>query len=299
MPERINLDNLIKREKIYMKKISLIVLLCVGILLSGVLSGCMKGTDIDKNNGYVVLEENFGAEEYGIGFRASDIAFGLEVQKYLDEMINDDKASEISNKWFGKDSMIKDAPFKEESTAPEGDDSLQKIKDKGFFTVGLDASFPPMGFTESNGEIVGFDIDLAREVAKRMGVELKTQPIEWDAKEMELSSGKIDCIWNGMTIDEARLKEMYFTKAYINNRQIIIVPEGSAIKTKADLEGKTIGLQKGSSALKAVDKDPVKSKIGKIEVYENNQLAFADLKIGRIDALVVDEVVGRYLVEKA
>ncbi|NLN04997.1 MAG: transporter substrate-binding domain-containing protein [Clostridiaceae bacterium] len=252
--------------------------------------------NIQKN--FVVLEDYFAEEEYGIGFRNTDIALGLEVQKHLDEMYEDGTLVEISMKWFGKDTYLKDADFIEESQAPEGDDSLEKILEKGKLIVGLDDSFPPMGFRDEKNNIVGYDIDLAKEVAKRMGVELVLQPIDWDSKELELQSGKIDCIWNGMTITEERVEAMYFVKPYIANRQIVIVGENSDIKTKADLTGKKIGLQKGSSALNAVKADDVYSKIGQIIEYQNNVDAFNDLKVGRIDALVVDEVAGRYMIEK-
>ena len=72
---------------------------------------------------------------------------------------------------------------------------------EGKFTVGFDQNFPPMGFVGDNGEFTGFDLELAAEVADRLGLELVLQPIAWDAKDMELSSKKIDCIWNGFTIN--------------------------------------------------------------------------------------------------
>ncbi len=269
-------------------------LLIVTVLIILLASACTP--NIQKN--FVVLEDYFAEEEYGIGFRNTDIALGLEVQKHLDEMYEDGTLVEISMKWFGKDTYLKDADFIEESQAPEGDDSLEKILEKGKLIVGLDDSFPPMGFRDEKNNIVGYDIDLAKEVAKRMGVELVLQPIDWDSKELELQSGKIDCIWNGMTITEERVEAMYFVKPYIANRQIVIVGENSDIKTKADLTGKKIGLQKGSSALNAVKADDVYSKIGQIIEYQNNVDAFNDLKVGRIDALVVDEVAGRYMIEK-
>jgi ABC-type amino acid transport substrate-binding protein len=269
-------------------------LLIVTVLIIVLASACTP--NIQKN--FVVLEDYFAEEEYGIGFRNTDIALGLEVQKHLDEMYEDGTLIEISKKWFGKDTYLKDSDFIEESQAPEGDDSLDKILDKGKLIVGLDDSFPPMGFRDDKNNIVGYDIDLAKEVAKRMDVELVLQPIDWDSKELELQSGKIDCIWNGMTITEERVEAMYFVKPYIANRQIVIVGENSDIKTKADLNGKKIGLQKGSSALNAVKADDVYSKIGEIIEYQNNVDAFNDLKVGRIDALVVDEVAGIYMIEK-
>ncbi|MDD4797785.1 MAG: transporter substrate-binding domain-containing protein, partial [Eubacteriales bacterium] len=153
---------------------------------------------------YVVLDDALDAEQYGVGFRNEDIALGLEVQKQLDAMIADGTAAEISEKWFGADILIRDAAYLEEDTAPAGDESLQKVLNQGTLVLGLDDSFPPMGFRDESNNIVGFDIDLATEVCKRMGVKLELQPIDWDAKEMELSSGKIDCIWNGMSIDDER-----------------------------------------------------------------------------------------------
>ncbi|WMJ84882.1 transporter substrate-binding domain-containing protein [Oscillospiraceae bacterium LTW-04] len=245
---------------------------------------------------YIELTEDLGAEEYGVGFRNGDIAFGLEVQKYLDEMIADGTAAEISQKWFDTDALFKDKGFLEESEAPADDKSLESIKSKGKFIVGLDDSYPPMGFRDDKNEIVGFDIDLAREVAKRMGVEVEFQPIDWDSKELELNAGKIDCIWNGMTITSERVANMYFTKPYIANQQIIIVPASSGITTKTQLEGKIVGLQKGSSSLEALTSDPIGDKVKEIVEYPDNVSAYMDLQAGRIDVFVVDSVVGRYVI---
>lgn len=127
---------------------------------------------------FVELEENLGAEEYGIGFRNEDIALGMEVQKHLDEMVADGKAAEISEKWFGEDALLKDGEYLEDTTIAEDDTSLTDLQERGTLIVGLDASFPPMGYMDENNEIVGFDVDLAREVATRMGVELELKPIE-------------------------------------------------------------------------------------------------------------------------
>ena len=247
---------------------------------------------------YVELEEDLGAEEYGVGFRNTDIAFGLEVQKLLDEMIADGTAAEISNKWFGTDALMKNVEFKEDTAAPADDKSLETIKANGKFIVGLDDSYPPMGFRDEKNEIVGFDIDLAKEVAKRMGVEVEFQPIDWDSKELELNSGKIDCIWNGMTITDERIANMFFAKPYIANEQIIIVPSSSGITAKAQLEGKVIGLQKGSSSLDALTADPVSEKVKEIVEYPDNVSAYMDLQAGRIDVFVVDSVVGRYVISQ-
>jgi len=179
------------------------------------------------------------------------------------------------------------------------DTSLTDIKDKGVFVLGLDASFAPMGFRDEAGEITGFDIDLAKEVCKRMGVELKLQPIDWNAKILDLNSKQIDVIWNGLTITPERIEKITFSKPYIANRQIVVVKADSGIDTKADLAGKIVGLQLGSSAVDAVNADAKTMKsIGEIVKFEDNVQALMDLGVGRLDAVVIDEIVGRYYIAK-
>lgn len=277
-----------------MKLKRLAVLACVFLLAVGMLAGC-GSTGAGGAKKYVVLEDTLTEEQYGVGFRNEDIAFGLEVQKALDEIFADGTGLELSQKWFGTDTLLKDPAYIEEDVAPGGDDSWEKIKEKGKIIVGLDDSYPPMGFRDESGELVGYDIDLAKEAAKRLGVEIEFQPIDWDSKEMELTTGKVDCLWNGLSITDERIEELYFAKPYIANKQIIIVPEGSSIKTRADLKDKTVGLQKGSSSYDALTSDPVSKEVKEIKEYVNNVDAYNDLKAGRIDAFVVDSVVGEYM----
>lgn len=184
--------------------------------------------------------------------------------------------------------------------AQAADESWQTIKDQGYFTVGLDDAFPPMGFREEGtNDIVGFDIDLAKEAAKRMGVEVKFQPVVWDTIGEELNGGNIDVIWNGLTITADRQKQMAFTKPYIANRQIVVVQKNSTLTDKKSLAGKKIGIQAGSSAIEAVEKDqPTFKSFGELVQFDNNVDALTDLASGRIDAVVVDEVVGRYYIAK-
>lgn len=163
--------------------------------------------------------------------------------------------------------------------------------------VGLDDNFPPMGFRDKNSnELVGYDIDMAREAASRMGVQVEFKPIEWSAKEAELNGKRIDALWNGLTITEERKRNIAFTKPYMTNHQIIVVPKDSAIQSKAELAGKNIGLQDGSTAVQAVEKDPVAKLMKNIKKYGDNVTALLDLAAGRTDAVVVDEVVGRYYI---
>ena len=106
---------------------------------------------------------------------------------------------------------------------------------KTTFTVGFDAEFPPYGYKDESGEYVGFDLSLAEEVCRRNGWELVKQPIDWDSKDMELSSGSIDCIWNGFTLN-GREREYTWSKAYIDNSQVVIVKSGSGIKKFSELD---------------------------------------------------------------
>lgn len=178
------------------------------------------------------------------------------------------------------------------SAASAKDESLKKIMEKKTFVLGLDDSFPPMGFRDENNEIVGYDVDLAREVAKRMGVELILQPIDWNAKEQELNTGKIDCIWNGFTITPERSEAMTFTKPYLKNAQVVVVRADSGYKTLADLSGKSVGLQAGSSAADALDgaKDFKASLKGVVE-FKDNLTALMDLEVKGVDAVIMDLMV--------
>jgi polar amino acid transport system substrate-binding protein len=169
------------------------------------------------------------------------------------------------------------------------DTSLEKVQDKGVFVLGLDDSFPPMGYRNDDNEIVGFDIDLAREVTKRMGVELKLQPIDWNAKEQELNTGNIDCIWNGFTITPERKEVINFSDPYVNNAQVAVVKADSPIRSLADLAGKKVGLQAGSSASDAVyGNAEFADSLSQIVEVKDNLTALMDLEIGGVDAVVLD-----------
>lgn len=169
---------------------------------------------------------------------------------------------------------------------------------KDTLVIGIDDKFAPMGFRDENNKIVGFDIDYAKAVAKKMGVKVKFQPIDWSTKEAELSSGRIDLIWNGYTITDDRKKKVLFTKPYLKNSQVVVTLKNAKINTLNDLTGKTVGLQSLSSAADALDANPIKSKIKKVTEYSDNVTALNDLKSGRLDAVVIDEVVINYYMTK-
>lgn len=164
--------------------------------------------------------------------------------------------------------------------------------------VGLDDQFPPMGFRDEKNNIVGFDVDMGREATKRMGVEVEFKPIDWKSKEAELKGKRVDMLWNGFTITEQRKEQVAFTKPYMSNTQAIVVLAGAPIKTKADLAGKVIGVQDGNSVVEEIVQAPIYKQIKELKKYPDNIAAFMDLKAGRTQAIVLDEVVARYYITK-
>jgi polar amino acid transport system substrate-binding protein len=162
--------------------------------------------------------------------------------------------------------------------------------DSKTLTVGFDQDFPPFGFVGDDGEFTGFDIDMAKECAKRMGKEIVLQPINWDAKDMELEAGTIDCIWNGFTIN-GREDDYTWTKAYMDNSQVVVVKADSGIKTLADLSGKVIEVQKESSAQSALedeDHTDLLASFGQFLTVDQYNTAFMDLESGAVNAIAID-----------
>lgn len=178
------------------------------------------------------------------------------------------------------------------------DKSWDKVKDKGEFVLGLDESFPPMGYRDDNNEIVGYDIDLAKEVASRLGIKLKLQPINWDTKDQELNTGNIDCIWNGFTIKEDRKVNILFSDPYMKNQQVLVVMADSGYNTQTDLAGKTVALQATSSAADALNsKVDFKASLKEVIELPDNTKCLMDLQTKNVEAVVMDEIVARYFIQ--
>lgn len=194
---------------------------------------------------------------------------------------------------------------KEEATAPVASEEAAAAADTAdgteekTFTVGFDAEFPPFGYRDDNGEYVGFDLDLAQEVCNRRGWTLVKQPIDWDSKDMELSSGSIDCIWNGFTIN-GREDEYTWSVPYVDNSQVFVVAEDAGIAGKADLAGKIVGVQKDSAALAALEDEENQENLDlaasfqDLVQYADYNTGFMDLESGAIDALAIDIGVAAY-----
>ncbi|GMO02699.1 amino acid ABC transporter substrate-binding protein [Lachnoanaerobaculum sp. JCM 36186] len=195
-----------------------------------------------------------------------------------------------------------------ESTSASADTSAVESKsddtttaaseNKSTFTVGFDQDFPPMGFVGDDGEFTGFDLELAAEVAKRIGKEIKYQPIAWDAKDMELTSGNIDCIWNGFSI-QGREDKYTWSKPYMKNDQVFVVKSDSSIDSIEDLAGKTVEVQTDSSAEAALKENTeLANTFGKLQTVADYNTGFMDLEMGGVDAIAMDSVVANYQITK-
>lgn len=206
-----------------------------------------------------------------------------------------------------KETESKAADTTEETEANEQTDTTketeanddQQAEDIGYdvLVIGVDDTFAPMGFLDENNELVGFDIDLANAVAKKLGVEVKFQVIDWSMKEQELKQGNIDLIWNGYTITDARREEVLFTNAYLDNNQVVVVMADSGIQTLADLDGKVVAAQEDSSAVEAIDsKAEVAATFSDRPEFATNDMALMDMEAGRADAVVADSVLLNYII---
>ena len=169
----------------------------------------------------------------------------------------------------------------------------------GKFTVGFDQEFPPMGFVGDDGQFTGFDLDLAKEVASRLGLEFVPQPINWDAKDMELDSGNIDCIWNGFTM-QGREDDYTWVGPYMANNQVFVVTADSDIASKADLAGKAVEVQKDSSGLAALQGvAELSASFGSMTEVADYNTALMDLESGACDAVCMDSIVAGYQIKSS
>jgi len=204
-----------------------------------------------------------------------------------------------------ENTSAKAASDKESTTSKADDKQTEAAKqNKGSkdsdakFTVGFDKDFPPMGFVGDSGEYEGFDLELAKEAAKRLNMEVVYQPIAWEAKELEIENGNIDCIWNGFTMN-GREEAYTWSQPYMENSQVFVVKKDSGIKDIAGLKGKNVEVQVDSSADAALkEKSEIAETFGSLVTTADYNTAFMDLEMGSTDAVAMDIVVAGYQIEK-
>lgn len=185
----------------------------------------------------------------------------------------------------------------ESTTESKADDSLAKVKESGKLVIGLDDAYPPMEFRDEKNNLVGFDIDLANEIAKKLGVKLDTVTTDFNGILLALQSKKFDMIMAGLSITDERKKSIEFSEPYVMGGQVIAVKSGNdSIKTLADLKGKTIGCQLGTTGQNAAESNL--KDIKELKKYGKITEAFSELSIGRVDAVIMDAQVGGYYISK-
>ena len=196
------------------------------------------------------------------------------------------------------DTSAEDTTAADTSAEAASTEAAQAESAGGTLVVGFDQDFPPMGFLGDDGEFTGFDLELAQEVAKRLGLEYKPQPIAWDSKDMELESGNIDCIWNGFTMT-GREDNYTWTEAYMANTQVFVVGKDSGIASQAALAGKVVECQVDSSAEAALKEVPdLTATFKELLTTADYNTAFMDLEQGAVDAIAMDVIVAGYQIQQ-
>ena len=178
-----------------------------------------EGTDYEK---LVVEGDGYSKEEYGIAFRkGSDMT--AKVNEIIRELKSSGELAKIAKTYKLDDILLADKEsdaFKE----AEQDSDYKYIMDKGELVIGI-TYFAPMNYLDDSGKLTGFETEFAEAVCAKLGIKAKFQEISWNAKETELAAKNIDCIWNGMTIDEERLQNMSISIPYMQNKQVKVVKE--------------------------------------------------------------------------
>mgnify|MGYP001024205573 CR=1 FL=1 len=167
-----------------------------------------------------------------------------------------------------------------------GNSDLQYVKKKGSLIIGYTV-YEPMNYTDENGNFTGFDTELAIIVCEKLGVEPKFVEIDWNTKEVELNAKSIDCIWNGLTIDEERKQTMEITRPYVKNAQVVLMKKGAEYNGTASLIGKTVVAEQGSAGEKTILADENLKQASFVPKNLQTE-CLMELKAGTADAAVLD-----------
>ena len=242
---------------------------------------------ISKNDRQIIYTKKF--DEAGIEFTIYTNLTEISGNVYIFLITNNKSISKLS------ETEILASLKSLEALNSVDDNSWEYIKNKGELIVGLEDTFAPMGFRNDDGELVGFDIDLAKAVAEKLEINLKFQPIDWSAKELELETKRIDCIWNGMSVTPARLLNLSATEPYISTRIVFMGKNADEITGFDDLSNKKIGLLTSSVADEILkERDEYKNIEPNIILVNSWEELAEELKAGRVDLILTDEITGLY-----
>ena len=190
------------------------------------------------------------------------------------------------------DEAVKDqenAETNEDANAEAGDSDFAYVADKGNLVIGY-TEYEPMNYVDENGELTGFETEFAKAVCEKLGVEPEFVVINWETKEVELAGKSIDCIWNGLTIDEDRKANMGLTVPYLKNAQVIVVNKDSGITSTADLVGKTVVAESGSAGEAQLIGEGAEENLAQANYIKKTTQAdcLVEVKAGTADAAVLD-----------
>jgi len=177
--------------------------------------------------------------------------------------------------------------------AAAGDGSLDRVRARGTLVVGIEGAFPPFNMFDERGELVGFDVDISREVARRLGVDVEFVPTAWEGIVIGLLLGSYDTIISSLAITPERAERVSFTQTYYRSGAAIVVPTGSDITGPDDLVGRPVGATLGTTYI-----DEVERLGAEVRAYEDDLQSFQDLAFGRLDALVTDRLVAIMIVDE-
>ena len=176
-------------------------------------------------------------------------------------------------------------------------EQLQKIKDAGAINVGLEGTYPPFSYVDESGKLAGFEVEFSEALAQKLGVKVKLQPTKWDGILAALESKRLDAVINQVTISEERKKKYDFSTPYtISGIQALTQKKNEGkFKTAADLAGHKVGVGLGTNYEQWL-KDNVPKAI--IKTYDDDPTKYQDLRVGRIDAILVDRLAAFELIKK-
>ena len=190
---------------------------------------------------------------------------------------------------------------KKDDAQGASDDTVNTTKTT--FVMGIDAEYPPFSYIDANGEYTGFDVEICKAACDLLGWDLQVFGVNWDQKLVQLDAKECDCIWSGMTILDSMKDAGYvLSTPYYDNTQVIMVKEGSDIKSSADLAGKVVAVQLGTSgeALLADGGDlaDLAATFGELTTCDSFLKCFTELGGGAVDAVIVDKPVAVSYAEK-
>lgn len=174
-----------------------------------------------------------------------------------------------------------------------GDGSLDRVTETGQLVVGIEGAFPPLNMFDERGELIGFDVDISKEVARRLGVDIKFVPTAWEGIVVGLLIGGYDAVISSLAITPERSERVAFTQTYYRSGAAIVVPSDSDLTGPSDLPGRRVGATLGTTYL-----DELEDMGATVMAYEDDLQSFQDLSLGRLDALVTDRLVALMILDE-